>query len=193
MKYLFLFGFVMLFCSCKTIVNSVYGVNKNLAFKSLKDYEEYVRKKYEIEVKNLYYLDQNNYYGFLEQIIDNKIDYFLGIFLNDSSQIQKSDFLMQNESCGGRILKEIQSISDNPEGVSKIRNEVLKKYSFINMIEKTGLLFSNNGKKKIVLIFSYKAGLINKNDFVQIQNMINSTSGYELAIISIDKLYDLVI
>ncbi|HEY6505554.1 MAG TPA: hypothetical protein VIZ28_16380 [Chitinophagaceae bacterium] len=191
MKYLHLFASVVLLYSCKPVTNSVYGVNKNIAFKGLQEYKNYVEEKYKIDVNNLFYIDQDSYNEFISLVIETKSDYFLGIFLNDSIQVKKSGFLKENESCSGRVMEEIRNASGGISAVSTTKNETFKTQSFTNIVTKIPLQFSKDGRKKIVLIFSYRAGAIHKKDFVQIQNLLESRSDYDLDIISLDKLYDL--
>lgn len=189
MRHLYLIVILLLFYSCKPLVKTVYGVNKEIKFKSLNEYRDYVSSKYHIDLTKFYYLDSNSYYDFINLVIQTKTDYFFGTFLNDSTEIKKSDYLTKNESCVGRVLKEI-NYSAKENNPLKVKNESLKTHSFVNITTTAPLQFSNDNRNKIVLIYSYKAGTINKNDFIQIQNLVNSTTTHDLVILSIDNVFD---
>jgi hypothetical protein len=191
MKHVFFIVVTGILFSCKPLVKTVYGVNKEIEFKTLTDYRNYVKAKSQIDLSKFYYIDSSSYYDFINLIVQAKTDYFFGTFINDSTVIKKSDYLMENESCVGRVLKEINYPKNESSQILTVKNESLKTHVFVNVITNQPLQFYNDNKKKIVLVYSYKGGTIKKNDFIEIQNIVNSTETYDLVILSLDKVFDL--
>lgn len=195
MKQMKIIFFVLLFfnliSSCKPIVKTIYGVNKKIAFSNKKDYLKYVQKKYRFNVNNLYYADEKGYDNFMNSIAQNHVDYFYGIFLNDSIKVKKSMFLSENESCRGRILNEMNSVSKNIASENTEKDNVFSINTFYNVSTNKPLNFKTGSHKKLVLIFSYKFGQLREKDFEEIENLVNQNKEYDLYIISADRIYDL--
>jgi len=175
--------------SCKESERIFLGMNKTLEFKSLTDYKNFISKKYDIDLHNLYYLNGKDYDTFMYYIFENKLDYFLGTFENDSTQFLKSAFLRDNQSCYGRIRTEVSGLS-TLEKLNKISNPILKNTEIFNINTQKRLDFVP-GKGKVVLLISYKFGMIHKNDFKKLENLIKNLGNYEFCVISLDNISNL--
>jgi len=175
--------------SCKESQKIFYGTNKTLEFKSLTDYKKYISKKYDIDLHNLYYLSGKDYGTFLGYVVENKLDYFLGTFENDSTQFKKSAFLRDNQSCYGRIRTEVSGLN-TLENLNKISNPIIKNTSFLNINTQKRLDFVP-GKRKVVLLISYKMGNVHKKDFNKLEALIKNLGNYELCVISLDNISNL--
>ena len=170
----------------------MYGTNKELNFRSRKAYTSWVHEKYRIDSTRLFYIAKNSYSNFIHLVVESKLDYFYGIFENDSIVLRKSNYLEKNESCIRRVLGEINTISkNNSNKVLQLKDTTFKSLTFYNIVSDIQLKMQNDNRKKIILIFSYKAGTITRNDFEQIQTAVEQIQGYDLLIISLDNLYDL--
>ena len=189
MKYFIVI--VCLFClSCSPIIKTMYGVNKNIKFKNTNDYTYYLSKNYHFNIENLYYAqNETSYKELATDIINKHTDFFYGIFLNDTTQIKKSDFLIENESCRSRILKEINSMHKNNTPLNTQNNTLFKKNSFKNIVTDKPINLSANNRKKVVLVFSYKLGTLKENDFKEIEKLLFKNE-YDLYIISLDRVHD---
>ena len=147
-----------------------------------------MKDKYSFDQKQFYYADQNSYDSLLYYVAGNKIDYLLGIFENDSIEYKKSPFLSENESCIGRIANEIEVINRS-EKSEKIRNDFFHNNRFINLANQQILDMQTSKTKKVILVVSYKLGRIHKNDFTKIEEIVNHGTGYELIVLSLDKVF----
>ena len=175
---------LILVASCKPIVTTIYHVNKEVHFNSIEEYKQAAENKYGLNTAHIYYPPESDYQYLVNLIIARKIDYFYGIFPNDSSSFIFSEFLGNNESCLGRILKEIE----NPDHLVR-KDELFKQTSFFNLSTGEPISFKNSGKKKLVLIFAHTQGLLKKKDFLEIQKFVKDKDEYELVIVSIDPVY----
>jgi len=175
--------------SCKESQQVFYGTNRNLEFKSLTDYKNYISKKYALDLHNLYYLSGKDYETFLGYVVENKLDYFLGTFENDSTQFKKSAFLRDNQSCYGRIRIEVNNLS-SLENLNKISNPIIKNTGLLNINTHKRLDFVS-GNRKVILLISYKMGNVHKKDFNKLEDLIKNLGNYELCVISLDRIFDL--
>ena len=184
---------ILIFCfnSCTSIIKNAHGTNKYVQFNDLGDYRNYISTKYKVDINKVYYIAKDSYNRFCNLVVAKKVDYFYGAYTNDTTEVQKSDYLKENESCLGRVIKEINSSPEEQQFNKKIKNFTFKEFSFLSIVNNTPFEFLNNGKKKIFLIYSYKTGTLRMNDFIQIENLIKSTSNRELVIITIDDVFDL--
>ena len=175
--------------SCKESQKMFYGTNKTLEFKSLTDYKNFISKKYDIDLHNLYYLNGKDYDTFTNYIVEKKVDYFLGTFENDSTQFLKSAFLRDNQSCYGRIRTEVSGLNAL-ENLNKISNPILRNTDLLNINTQKRLDFVP-GKRKVILLISYKMGNVHKKDFNKLEDLIKNLGNYELCVISLDNISNL--
>lgn len=184
--YIFLIAFISVFCNSGEKL--FFGANKDRNFSSVEEYRNYMKKTYSFDQNQFYYSDPKNYDSLLYYVARSKIDYLLGIFENDSIEYKKSFFLSDNESCVGRIASEIDTI--NKVGKSeKIRNNFFHNNRFINIETKQILNMHSSKAKKVILVVSHKLGRIHKNDFSKIEEIVNQAKGYELIVLSLDKVF----
>lgn len=182
-----IFPIAFLFICCNSGEKLIFGANKDKTFSSLSEYKSFMRDKYGINSKQFYQADEKSYNSLLYYIAGNKIDYLLGIFENDSIEYKKSIFLEDNESCVGRITNEIEAIS-KLGGTEKKRNIFFQQNRFINFEDQKKLDWHNSQTIKVVLVVSYKLGRIHKNDFIKIEEIVRHHTGFELIILSLDKI-----
>lgn len=184
-RRLLLLSLVSLTISCNSIIKEVYGVNKNHHFETKQKYLEYINKKYQIDAKKVFLIPKDKHNEFMNMVIENKVDYFYGIYLNDSTRFAKTDKILLNQSCYGRILDEIKSSSTINRKTEKDMN--LKKIDFYNLLTNEKLNLNNSETKKILLLFSVKFGRLRNKDFKEITKLIKGNEDYELKIISVDQ------
>jgi|CXWL01.1.fsa_nt_gi hypothetical protein len=185
--FIFLIAFISI--SCNSGEKLFFGANKDKTFSSIEEYKAYIKDKYRFDQKQFYQADKRSYDSLLYYVAENKIDYLLGIFENDSTEYKKSVFLGDNESCVGRIANEVELISKSIH-TEKIRNDFFHNNQFINLENQQILDMRYSKTKKIILIVSYKLGRIHKNDFIKIQEIINHKADYELIVLSLDKVFE---
>ncbi|MCB0744699.1 MAG: hypothetical protein KDC67_12390 [Ignavibacteriae bacterium] len=88
--FLYFFCFFAL-SSCKPIYKTVNGINKNLSFKNLKEYENYIKSKTDLNPKKIYFIDNKDYINFIFDVSNRKVVYYYGIFRNDELIADGSD------------------------------------------------------------------------------------------------------
>lgn len=190
MKYIISIFAWVLCLSCTSVIKEVYGVNKNKEFRNIDEYISYISRQYHFSLKNLYYADDEATYNALAMdIADSHTDFFYGIFINDSTQIKKTDFLKINESCRGRIMNEISIPTDKHADLLQ-KTITFKGNSFKNSITGQSMDLNTSNRKKIILLFSYKLGSLREKDFKEIEKLLTE-KGYDLYIISLDRIHDL--
>lgn len=182
MNYIY-FVLILFLVSCKSIIKNAYQVNKEIQFESREDYKNIAETKYKIKPANLFYTSRSDYLRLIELINLRKVDYFYGIFTDETTKLRASNYLNDNQSCRGRIMKEMQSKSGNI-----IRDSLFQKISFYNIINANRSIFPN-GKHRIVLIFGHTQGLLKRKDFKEIQDIVLKNPKFELFIISLDPIY----
>jgi hypothetical protein len=175
------------FVSCKSLVKTTYGMNKNIEFKSQQEYENYVFKKYKIKAETIYYSDAQSFSPFLSSVVEKKVDYFYGIFQNDSLELRRSSNLLANQSCSARVLHEINTAKIDGDSSVTVNN-IFKKLTFLNLSSHEKLNLTRGKKHKVILVFSYKAGLVRKDDFERVERLLSSMPDYELIVISLDRI-----
>lgn len=184
MKYIIIILISITF-SCKPIFESVYQTKKGIDFRSVEEYKTTAETKYRINTNNLYYTTRPYHFNFIDILNATKTDYYYGIFTNDSSKVFPSKYLLDNQSCLGRVIREIGQPLD-----SAGKDELFKKIAFVNISTNRPLEFNSNGKKKIVMIFGYTQGLLRRKEFVEIQKMVQQRNDCELFIMSVDPVYE---
>lgn len=190
-KFITLLIIFFVIIACKPVIKTVYGINRNIEFIDRPSYIEFLKKKHHFDFKNMYYANDETYNNFIYTIADSKIDYFYGVFINDSVKINKSKFLSENQSCRGRIMGEIENANSNLREEDFTIDYLLLKNKFYNIIDDQPLKLDFNKKKIIFLIFSYKMGSLRKKDFEEIEKLFNNKKDYVLYILNIDRIEDL--
>ncbi len=190
MKYLLLVFFAAISFSCVPVMKEVYGVNKKIEFKNRKEYTSHLQNKYNFNLKNLYYADEKSYDNLINHIVTNDLSYFYGIVLNDSIQIKRAG-LIKNESCSYSILNAINTIPKELNSTNTERNDFFIRNSFFNILNDEPLNLNSNERKKIILIFSYTMGRMNKSDFAEIEKLFIANKKFDLYILTVDRVFDL--
>lgn len=191
MKYI-IFVLTFIFClGCSSVIKEVYGVNKNKKFNNINEYTSYINENYNFSTQDVYYAnDESVYNELVMDIITSHTNFFYGIYINDSIRVKKTDFLKENESCRGRILKEISNISEDPESTRLEKTTIFKDNLFKNIVTNKPLNLNTANRKKVILVFSYKLGTLLDKDFKEIKILL-AEKKYDLYIISVDRIHDL--
>lgn len=190
MKYLLLVFFAVISFSCVPVMNEVYDVNKKIEFKNRKEYINHLQNKYKFKVENLYYTDKKSNGNLINHIINNKINYFYSILLNDTIQIKRTG-MVKNESCSASILNAMNAIPKELNSSNTERTDFFIKNSFFNILNDESLNLNFSEKKKIILIFSYTMGQLRESDFSEIEKLFIKNKNYDLYILTVDRVFDL--
>lgn len=147
--------------SCRLWINQKYQLGRSINFANRVAYIQAVEKEKIIPIGQLLYIESTALPLFYQEVIkkSNAIVY-LGTYLNDTLCLKKSVELQENESCWGRIEKEInvQMLLSNSTDSIWCRTEALSKYPF-RYVESDELFDSKAfGKWTIYLLYSYSLG-----------------------------------
>ncbi|MCP9753030.1 hypothetical protein EGI32_18925 [Ferruginibacter sp. HRS2-29] len=155
--------------------------------------EEYLRQ---ISIENavdpslFLYPDSASYIPFGSS---SSINLYYGCFINDSVSIKKSDFLLDNQSCIGRINKEIENIiiSRQIDSFAKDTGINLSRLNFLRLADDQKVKLVNGEKKlSIILIYMYAFGTYYKGLYKEITDVCKKYEQYcDLHIISMDPIY----
>lgn len=182
-EYIFV-GLLVINVSCTPIIKAIYRVDREVEFESIEEYRNSLEKKYRINPDRLYYTTKSDYHKFADALIYSKANYLYGVFVSDTIKILPSKFFLENQSCQGRVIKEIERQTD-----TLVLDSLFKHVFFQNISTGDQLKIDNNGKKKVVLIFGHTQGLLRRKDFVEVQKLMDSRQDCELYILSVDPVY----
>ena len=126
-SWLIILSLCMLLSSCKAIIENMYGMNRRMPFSTRAEYIHYLETKKNYPLSSILVPDSSSYSGFLFYTFEKDVGLLYGSFLNDTTQIRKSDYLKENINCMGRILKDLE---DNLGKIDQIPDSLLVKYDF---------------------------------------------------------------
>jgi hypothetical protein len=189
--YLFICVALITGTSCKAIFYRIKGVNRPFNFKSKEAYASYLQK-IAVNPEMVYYISDSAGWGIMNTIIDENISAYYGAFINDSTELEKSDALKENMSCMGRILHDIE-LNENEFYNQKIRKSDFYRYHFKSLENQALLNINKSAKKlKIVLVYSYSFGKLFKKTFTEVNSFYEKNkTDCDLFIISIDPVAQL--
>jgi hypothetical protein len=169
---------MLLFISCKSIVMSTLGVNKNHHFTSRKQVFNYSSSATGLSPEQLLYPDSASMNDFFTHVIDNKKELLLGCFLNDSTEHLNSQFLAQNESCMGRIETEAKTAlaaKNDTTIVKQVRSEIMQKilfrHSSDNRMLQPAVL---NGKFSVFLLYHSAMGNYHRKSIQRLNQSLSA-------------------
>lgn len=171
------------------MVTGMYGVNKEMSFGSKEKYASYMKKKSNIALDDFYYVDQKTYRGFGHAVANSNTSYFMGLFINDTTMVKKSGYLEEMQGCYGRVTGDITNYEAAPDSAVLENNKLFSTHKFINVSDGSSLRTIESGKKRIVLVLSYKNASLMKSEFRKFKSFLDSQKGYELIIVSMDPVY----
>lgn len=198
MKLKLLINIILTICltsSCKSILESVYGMNKKFEFTSKSAYVKYLENKKGLDISRVIYPDSGSRVSFLNAIQQGEFSVYYGSLLNDSIELIRSDILNENISCMGRIINEMNSgISGlNLSDSGLLANSELKNYTFRYIADNKIFDLNNSEKRmKIIMLYSFSLGRYFDNTFKEVQKFhVTHKDVTELIIISLDDVQSL--
>lgn len=172
-------------------MSKIYGLNQNINFETKESYIKYLEEHHKIDVKNIYYVDKEYYDKFIKKVIENKKDYFYGIFLNDSIMLNNSKTLSEKSSCGARIILEINNIPRYFDQSNSHIEDTFKSIPFYRLSDNKKLQLNKTNSKNVIMLFSYKMGQLREKDMENIEKAISKEYNIVLYIISLDRIKNL--
>jgi hypothetical protein len=161
-KYLHLILILAAVCaiSCKAMLIKKYGLNKKKNFANREEYINFLTEKKKFPLSNMLFPDSSSYLPFITSLVEKHLSVYYGSFLNDSTELVKSDELQKNLSCMGRILTDMNNGLSNMQTLndSLIKRTDLKDYRFLS-ISTNELYKMNDSKKRLKIFLAYSYGL----------------------------------
>lgn len=186
---------ILVFClsaffSCRFIITKTYGINRKFRFKTRTEYIQYLTKKEKLDTSKIIYPDSISISIFLNDMTQRNSVEFYGAFLNDSLEIIKSDFLRENASCVGRIIKEVETINKNFLHLSDTSIKINHEFRNFKFKRVFGAYTNINDYKKpvkIFLIYSFAYGNLFDKFYKKMNELsLRYNNSLEIIIIDID-------
>jgi hypothetical protein len=178
--------------SCKTFLTAKYRFNQPFSFGSKTAYLEYLKNRYAFPAEHVLYPDSISQTALANDIIKAKLAQYYGAFINDTLEVRKTDFLSENLSCIGRVLKEIENNSNNNYGNGIAINKDFRNYHFKIAADDSDFVFRSNKKLKIFLLYAFAMGNYFDDFFQDIMNWTqNKNEKVEVFIIALDPVQSL--
>ena len=134
---------------CKAIYIRTNDINKEVSFTSKEAYTTYFNLKHEITRDKIYFPEPDAYWEVASYLLKD-VDYFYGITLNDSTQID-DPYLNKIKSCSGRISGIIHSLDEK----YKTKPTQLAKF---NLTNSKGQKMDISKVKSVIFVLSTKLG-----------------------------------
>lgn len=185
-----------LFVSCKTPEKMNYGMARKFEFGSKESYLRYLVREKGFPESAILFVDSASYQCFLKDVlIDDGSIAYLGIFLNDSLSIRKSDPLKNEESF---TFQSVQGFLNNFNQSAKPESRLLKKiilshyrFKFLNL-NAYAFPVSGNTVPVLILLYSFSYGTYYDKLYREAKKILKKYKGkLELLIILTDEVYNL--
>lgn len=176
--------YVICIMGCTSLYEKSLGINKEIIFVSKQTYNNYFVENFSYKNHKIYFPTKENYWENIQYLL-NDVDYFYGITLNDSTQIDDA-YLNEIKSCAGRISKIINSSEKN-------YNTKPTQLSTFNLYNIDGKKLDISKNKSVVFIISTKLGNEKlstiKELCTQVENQKNPEIDYYLISVDNPKSY----
>lgn len=150
----------IVFSGCKMFAKWRYGMEPKQMPDSRMAYLKKVNKKKIFADSCFYLLPAKKMESFFrKEIIPDSQYVFLGYYISDSSKVSTSPFLMLNQSCKGRLEKEVEQILSKGYEASQIQKEnSLLSYNLERVVDKQNLNPSIFDNPVLIFLCTYRTG-----------------------------------
>ena len=182
--------------SCTAFLKQKYGLERKFRFQSRNDFIQCIEKEKTLPLNHILYIDSLSAEDFFRDNLQQSNSLlFLGMYLNDSIQIKKSDYFLENPECIGRIENEvILNLFRNefPDSL-KVKTKNISAYVLHFLKDDSSYVFSNSTKKmKLFLIHSFSMGRYYDSLYNRLFQLERKYSDVlEICIINIDPVQQL--
>jgi hypothetical protein len=188
-----------LLSGCSSIIKETYNVNNNYHFESVADYLEYFNQTNGFKGDKILYPNSISYNKLITQVVNEKTAIYYGTFINDSTELIKSEFLKENISCMGRVLNEIKKNSQSSPFRGAAIDSLLQpdkdfsKLTLYYLADKKPFHIDNTQKKlNVFLLYGKNIGKLFKKNFNEILKYTDDNKDLlTLHFISVDICYNL--
>lgn len=188
-----LIAYVTALLSCGYYAKHKYGLQQNRDYKNPTQYLHDIEKRNLFNRDEIYYVDSAHYISFFNSFLakDSTIIY-VGCVVGDSSWLKKSEQLLDNGSCKGRLDNEIDYIVKkqqwNPSEI--VEGPSLLGQGLFTIADNLPYQRSKN-KKELIISYSY---LFGKYYDVTYKKMVQKAqeNGVSVKVVVLDPVYRLV-
>jgi hypothetical protein len=137
-----------------------YGISPKQKPKTRMAYLKKVNKKKIFSDSSFYSIPAKKMESFfMKELIPDSQSVFLGYYISDSSKVSTSPFLMLNQSCKGRLEKEVEQLLSKGYEPSQIQMEnSLFNYDLERVVDKQNLNPSIFDKPVLIFLCTYRTG-----------------------------------
>lgn len=182
-----------LLISCGYLTTKKYGIKKEQTFRNRQEYLSFFEKKSHLDPNQIYYVDSLHFIYFFQQLVsrDSTIIY-LGCVKDDSIWRVKSDLLIANGSCKGRLDSELDKLVSRQDKINAEQWQAGPSLTNLGLrsVQNEKFISKRNDKKLVVLSYSYQFGTY-YNDFYNKARVGEKKGYYDLIVVSLDPVYRL--
>ncbi len=179
--------------SCKSMLINKFHFNRVFRFESKTAYLQFVRQHYGADSTQLITLKGEGRAIFLTDIGKHNIADYYGCFINDSTSVKKSAYLLNDAGCLGKITHEIEAIAtrENWNDTALFQQEYLKDLNLRYCYSNEPFQPNANTKCKILLALHYSMGTYYDGHIREILNYVKLHSDKMAAyIILFDEIFE---
>lgn len=188
--FLISISLIIFLTGCIKMAQKKYHLGRNFGSIRQNEYFLQISKENNFDAAELLYLDSASYISFGQH---SSGSLYYGSYINDSVSIRKSVFLLENESCMGRMDKEIEKIifSSRPDTLIKDTLNALGKCNFLRLADdKKVELFNKDKKLTIVLVYFFAYGSYYKSLYEEIKEFKKKhENDCDVYVVSMDPVY----
>jgi hypothetical protein len=193
--YLLLFATVLFNISCLKIAEKKYGLNRHYTYKKQQDYLDQITRENGLNASQLVYLDSASYSNLIFTNYSSfSLTPYLGSYFNDSVSVKKTDFLLDNEACVGRIEQETENIlvSNRTDTFARDTLINLARLNFFRLSDDRIIrLFDKDKKATIIMMYVYQFGSYYKNLFKAMEALrLKYEKDVNVYILTMDPIYE---
>lgn len=169
--------------SCRAVYEKVPGFDKKSVAPDKAAYHAVLHRNYELDTNTVLFLKEDRV-SFIDELVQRRISYYLGTFLNDSTELCRPQSLRDHQSCWGLILHSL----DSSTGSCPSTTSLFREYRLYRMGGEGEYRLEDNGKMKMVLLYALAMGASRRPDFRRISRYIREHSArFELLVIALDE------
>lgn len=135
----------IILCSCKSWVSKKYGFNRPFNYAGKHDFLAKLHQR-NIDSNCIYVTNPTGLNPLIYWLGTNNPPLYIGLFMNDSVMLKRSDFLKDNQSCMGRLENEIS------QNLEQIRSNTAVPFDTLAILNSIPMYQLSSGKRRNSLI-----------------------------------------
>ena len=188
-----LFYPIFILLSCKVLIEKRYGMNRPFRFETKNEYTNYLSGK-GFPSSNMLVIDSSSIDAFAQALAQNQQTVYYGCFLNDTTELKKTESVKENLGCAGRILNDVSlNINKVHYDSSLLIKSNFNEFVFRKLIDDSKFNMNESEKQlKIIMVYSYSLGSYYDSMYTDIihfyKENIRSTDLYIISLDPVNRL-----